>query len=262
MDNRPIGVFDSGMGGASLLRNAVRMLPKENFIYYGDNGNAPYGDRTEAEILSLTSNAADFLLEHGVKVLVIACNTATGASINVLRRKLGVPVISMEPAIKPACSIDGDGKVFMLATEATTHIARYLALLSRMPDPDRVINVGCSGLVYRIEQGIIADDAFDDILDKHLAAYHGMKADAVVLGCTHYPFIAAAIERYFSIHFRGEHRLFDGNAGTVRQLERVLKANGLMNDSGCANVDFYTSGSSEHYKPIFERFLKLPIYGE
>ena len=95
MDNRPIGVFDSGMGGASLLRNAVRMLPKENFIYYGDNGNAPYGDRTEAEILSLTSNAADFLLEHGVKVLVIACNTATGASINVLRRKLGVPVISM-----------------------------------------------------------------------------------------------------------------------------------------------------------------------
>ena len=98
MDNRPIGVFDSGMGGASLLRNAVRMLPKENFIYYGDNGNAPYGDRTEAEILSLTSNAADFLLEHGVKVLVIACNTATGASINVLRRKLGVPVISMEPA--------------------------------------------------------------------------------------------------------------------------------------------------------------------
>ena len=83
-----------------------------------------------------------------------------------------------------------------------------------------------------------------------------------MLGCTHYPFIAAAIERYFSIHFRGEHRLFDGNAGTVRQLERVLKANGLMNDSGCANVDFYTSGSSEHYKPIFERFLKLPIYGE
>ena len=112
MDSRPVGIFDSGMGGISLLRDAVRLLPHENFIYYGDNANAPYGDRSEKEILQLTSNAADFLLDHGVKALVIACNTATSASINILRQKLDVPVISMEPAIKPACEMPGDGKVF------------------------------------------------------------------------------------------------------------------------------------------------------
>lgn len=116
MDARPIGIFDSGMGGVSLLRDARMLLPTENFIYYGDNLNAPYGDRTEEEILALTENSADFLLQLGVKALVIACNTATSASINVLRKKLDVPVISVEPAIKPACEIPGDGKIFMLAT--------------------------------------------------------------------------------------------------------------------------------------------------
>ncbi len=260
MDKRPIGFFDSGMGGASVLRVAIRMLQNENFIYYGDNGNAPYGDRSEAEILALTSSAADFLLEHGVKALVIACNTATSASINVLRDKLDVPVISMEPAIKPACMCDGDGKVFMLATEATTHIRRYRALLERMPDPSRVISIGCSGLVDRIERGIVEDNAFDDILDEHLSKYHGIKADAVVLGCTHYPFIASAIDCYFEKHFSGEHRLYDGSMGTVSQLNRVLKRSGLENDSGTAQVEFFTSGDAESLRPIFKRFLTMPPY--
>ena len=110
MDARPIGIFDSGMGGVSLLRDARMLLPTENFIYYGDNLNAPYGDRTEEEILALTENSADFLLQLGVKALVIACNTATSASINVLRKRLDVPVISVEPAIKPACEIPGTAK--------------------------------------------------------------------------------------------------------------------------------------------------------
>ena len=109
MDTRPVGIFDSGMGGVSLLRDARLLLPNENFIFYGDNKNAPYGDRTEAEILALTAAAADYLLEHGVKALVLACNTATSASINILRRKLAVPVVSVEPAIKPACESAGEG---------------------------------------------------------------------------------------------------------------------------------------------------------
>ncbi len=260
MDSRPVGIFDSGMGGISLLRDAVRLLPHENFIYYGDNANAPYGDRSEKEILQLTSNAADFLLDHGVKALVIACNTATSASINILRQKLDVPVISMEPAIKPACEMPGDGKVFMLATEATTHIARYRALLSRMPDPERVISIGCSGLVNRIERGILADDAFDDILSANLSKYHGMKADAVVLGCTHYPFIAGAIDRYFSMHFTGEHMLFDGNIGTVKQLGRVLESNEIESKDGKAEINFFTSGNSDELQPLFKYFLSLPVY--
>lgn len=262
MDKRPIGIFDSGMGGVSLLRDALKLLPDENFIFYGDNKNAPYGDRTEDEILELTSRAADFLLDHGVKALVLACNTATSASINVLRKKLEVPVVSIEPAIKPACALPGDGRVFMLATAATTKLARYKALRERMPDPSRVIDVGISGIVAKVERGEIGVGEFDGILDSYLTPYHGMKADAVVLGCTHYIFPAQAIETYFRQHFSGECRLFDGNRATVRQLARVLLQNGLRNGEGEGRVEFFTSGDREALRPVFQRLLSVPIYGE
>ena len=248
------------MGGVSLLRDALELLPNENFIFYGDNANAPYGDRSEDEILELTSRAADLLVGHGVKALVLACNTATSAAINVLRKKLEVPVVSIEPAIKPACSVPGEGKVFMLATAATTKLARYRALRARMPEPDRVIDVGISGLVARVERGVIGVGEFDDILDKYLAPYHGMRADGVVLGCTHYIFPAEAIETYFKQHFEGPCRLFDGNRATVRQLGRVLAKNGLLNGSGCGRVEFSTSGDAEALLPVFKMLLSTPIY--
>ena len=259
MDKRPIGIFDSGMGGVSLLRDARLLLPKENFIFYGDNKNAPYGDRTEEEILSLTSAAADYLVEHGVKALVLACNTATSASINILRRKLAVPVVSIEPAIKPACESAGEGKVFMLATAATTRLARYRALLERMPHPERVINIGLSGMVARVERGETAIGAYDDILDRYLAPYFGETADAIVLGCTHYVFAGEAIREYFLRRFKGECRLFDGNRATARQLGRVLEHNGLLNPDGRGEVAFTTSGNREKLAPIFDRFLNSPI---
>lgn len=262
-DNRPVGVFDSGFGGVSLLRNAIVELPNERFIYYGDNGNAPYGDRTEDEINRLASLAADFLLHKGVKALVVACNTATGAAIRVLRQKLDVPVVSVEPAIKPACEHSGSGKILMLATVATTRLSRYQSLQARMPDPSRVINVGCSGLVERIESGVTAEDAFDDILHARLAPYEGMLIDGIVLGCTHFVFISAAIARYAKAHFQGECTLYDGNAATARQLARVLEANGICADSDGVKrgdrITFFTSGDAVSSRAIFERLISTPI---
>jgi len=267
--SRPVGVFDSGFGGASTLRSILRELPDERFIYYGDNKNAPYGDREESDILRLSEAAAEYLLEKGVKALVVACNTATSASIKALRQKLAVPVVSVEPAIKPACEAEGCGKVLMLATVATTKLARYRALQQRMPDPSRVINVGCSGLVERIEQGITADNAFDDILIRHLGAYEGLTVDGIVLGCTHFPFISGAIARYASMHFKGEHRLYDGNAGTARQLGRVLRREGLAAPKGAAEgldtnsrVTFCTSADKPSAEPIFRMLLSLPEWGK
>ncbi len=261
----PVGVFDSGFGGASTLRSILHELPDERFIYFGDNANAPYGDRPEEEILRLSEAAAELLLGHGVKALVVACNTATSASIKALRQKLDVPVVSVEPAIKPACETPGSGKVLMLATVATTKLARYRALQARMPEPDRVINVGCSGLVERIERGVTADDGFDDILCRHLAPYEGATIDGIVLGCTHFPFIAGAIKRYAKQHFNGECRLYDGNAGTARQLGRVLRREGLAAPEGACEgltsnerVRFYTSADAASAEPIFRRLLALP----
>ena len=261
-DNRPIGVFDSGFGGASFLRNALRLLPDERFIYFGDNKNAPYGDRSEEEILILAENAADYLVDMGVKTLVVACNTATSAAIKVLRERLDVPVVSVEPAIKPACELPGNGRVLMLATVATTRLSRYRALVSRMPDPGRVISVGCSGIVERIEKCVTDAAAFDDIFAEKLAPYEGLEVSGIVLGCTHFPFIQPAFERWAEKHFTGERRFFDGNEGTARQLKRVLEARGLAAEPGKApedRVTFLTSGDPGVCGPIFDRLLAVPI---
>lgn len=264
-DDRPVGVFDSGFGGASTLRDLMRELPNERFIYYGDNANAPYGDRREEEILALSEAAADLLLHKGVKALVVACNTATSASIKALRMKLDVPVVSVEPAIKPACETEGEGRILMLATVATTRLARYRALRERMPDPERVVDVGCSGLVELIESGLTEGEKIEAALHKKLAPFEGMLIDGIVLGCTHYPFIAPAVKAYAKKHFKGECRIFDGNAGTARQLKRVLIGEGLAasaKEPAGERVAFFTSGDIEKEEPIFRRLLEIPVYAE
>lgn len=255
MANRPVGFFDSGLGGASVLREALKLLPNENYIYYGDNANAPYGDRTEEEITALTFRCAHRLVEMGVKAIVLACNTATATCINQIRNEFSIPVISIEPAIKPACSLPGTGKVLMMATMATTRLERYLRLRERMPDPDRVINIPCPGIVERIEVGRLGAEDYDDLFTEYLAPYKGMEADAIVLGCTHYIFIKDAFRRNAAIHLKGDCRLIDGNEGTVRQLGRVLDAHNLTNTAGSGKVTFCTSGDTEHFKPIFDMLI-------
>lgn len=253
----PVGFFDSGVGGVSVLKESLRLMPNEKYIFYGDNLNAPYGDKSEAEIYALAFDCAKFLVNMNVKALVVACNTATSAAINDIRASFTLPVISMEPAIKPACQLKGNGKVLMMATEATTKLNRYLELRSRMPDPDRVINVACPGLVDRIEQGIFAPDAFDDLLDRYLGRFFETEVDAIVLGCTHYVFIKEAISDYARRKLKGACKLFDGNLGTVKRLKAVLESHDLINTEGSGDVRFFTSGDDKYYMPMFEMLMRL-----
>ncbi|MDO4568171.1 MAG: glutamate racemase [Clostridia bacterium] len=250
-----VGIFDSGLGGISFLKEAVRLMPEENYIYFGDNAHAPYGDKPEAEVNALALDCARKLCDAGVKAIVVACNTATGTAIRSIRDSLLIPVVSVEPAIKPACAIEGDGKILMLATSVTTNMMRYQALKARMPEPARIIDVACSGVVDRIESGVFEDDAFDDLLERHLGRYAGMKVDAIVLGCTHYVFIKGAIRRYAAAHFEGEAAFTDGNRGTALQLERVLRERGLRDTSGKGAVEFMTSGDYSRYKPMFDMLM-------
>ncbi|MBQ6703964.1 MAG: glutamate racemase [Clostridia bacterium] len=255
MADRPVGFFDSGLGGASVLREALKLLPNENYIYFGDNANAPYGDRTEDEITSLTFRSAHRLVDMGVKAIVLACNTATATCINQIRSEFSIPVISIEPAIKPACSLPGTGKVLMMATKATTRLERYLRLRESMPDPGRVINIPCPGIVERIEGGKLGADDFDDLFADYLAPYEGLEVDAIVLGCTHYIFIKDAFRRNAGLHLKGSCQLIDGNEGTVRQLGRVLEARNLANPGGSGHVTFCTSGNIDLIKPIFDMLI-------
>ncbi len=259
MSERPVGVFDSGLGGASVLREALRLLPNENYIYYGDSGNAPYGDKSDDDITALTMACIDKLMAMNVKAILIACNTATAASVSKVRQLMNqysMPIISIEPAIKPACALPGTGKVFMMATLATTRLNRYLALQARMPDPSRVINIPCPGIVERVEAGIFDDDAYDDLFDKYFAPYVGTEVDAIVLGCTHYPFIKGAFARNAKRYLKGDCALIDGSVGTVRQLERILDMYKLKSPCGTGKVEFHTSGNEAVLKPIFEKLLK------
>ncbi|NLB61923.1 MAG: glutamate racemase [Clostridiales bacterium] len=255
MDKRPVGVFDSGLGGASVLREALKILPTENYIYYGDNKNAPYGDRSEQEILELSLKSADFLMSFGIKIMLLACNTATGTAIREIRERLSIPVISIEPAIKPACEEVIEGKILMLATKATTKMERYHKLKAKMPKCCEIVDVPCPGLVERIEQGVLGIGEFDDILNSHLRNFEGENIGGVVLGCTHYVFIKEVIADYAKRHFVGSCKLFDGNAGTVHQLARVLNNKGLQNDCKKPSVEFHTSGEETILKPLFDKLL-------
>lgn len=258
MNCKPIGFFDSGVGGISVLKTAFRLMPNENYIYYGDNLNAPYGEKSEEQIRALSLSAAEFLYAKGVKAIVIACNTATSTSVYEMREKFNIPVISMEPAVKPALSETKEGRVLVLATPATVTQERYLSLLDKLNAGDRVISVGCGGLVELVEQGRTDEGSIHAYLRQTLAHLNGEKIDAVVLGCTHYSFAQAEIKSYMDAAFSADCRVFDGRHGTVRHLENVLNDSNLeCAQSSRGSVSFYSSDSriqTTHFQQIFDSY--------
>lgn len=258
MDLRPIGFFDSGVGGISVLKTACKLMPNENYIYYGDNLNAPYGEKTEEQIKSLSLDAGAYLFSKGVKAIVIACNTATSTSVIEIREKYSLPVISMEPAVKPALSDGREGRVLVLATPATVSQERYLKLLDRLQTKDRVISVGCGGLVELIEQGQMDEASVYAYLIRKLDGLRGQNIQKVVLGCTHYAFVEKQIKSYVDKAFNTDCTIFDGRHGTVRQLKRVLKENGIEGaPNGKGSIAFFSSDKNvpkNHFETLFNSF--------
>lgn len=234
-----IGVLDSGVGGVSVLRKAVRLLPNENFIFFGDNLNAPYGPRPHDEIRALSRKAVDHLMDYGIKALVIACNTITAAYAATLRETAQIPIIGMEPAVKPASLARGDGKVIAMATKATLALDKFSHLMELYGEG--VIPVEGKGLVEIVEGGLASSPKADEALREIFAPYREEKIDAVVLGCTHYPFLRRKIEAFFP-----DAQIFDGRDGTVRQLKRRLEETGSLTQQTCpGKVTFETSGGQD-----------------
>ena len=226
MKNCPIGVFDSGIGGISVLRNMRADLPREDFIYFGDDKNAPYGTRPEPEILRLAEADADFLLKKNVKAIVIACNTATSAAAAALRGKLSIPVIGMEPALKPASLFRKDGMIAVLATSATLRQEKFRHLMERYGE--YAVPVPCPGLMDYVERGVTEGAELDAFLQKVLAPFRDYRFDAAVLGCTHYPFLTGAIRRIVG----PGPEIMDGSHGVAMQLERKLAQSGMLRQCG------------------------------
>ena len=222
--NDPIGVFDSGVGGISVLRELVKLMPEEQYLYYGDSANAPYGSRPTEEVRALTLEVADMLLARGVKALVVACNTATAAAISHLRQAHpDTIIIGIEPALKLAADRFPTGRIGVMATQVTLREEKFAHQAERFPGVQLEL-IPAPGLVELIEAGKAASSETEALLHAPLDPYVG-KLDALVLGCTHYPFASGVIRKILG----PDTLLLDGGEGTARQTKRCLEAAGLLN---------------------------------
>ena len=251
---RPVGVFDSGVGGVSVLKELHARLPDEYFLYFGDNANAPYGSKTPEEVRALAENALLMLRGKGAKAIVIACNTATAAAAAYLRAKYpDYPIIGMEPAIKPAALSGGHPRVLVMATPMTLKLEKFKDLESSLEENADFTVLPCPGLVERIEKGQADAPETESFLRTLLKDEIASPPDCVVLGCTHFPFVRSVIDRIFE----GKARFFDGAAGTARQLERQLAERELLTkEKGRGGVLFESSAGKreiELMKSLFER---------
>ena len=222
----PIGIFDSGLGGLSVLRTALRMLPDERFLYYGDIANAPYGTKTEDEVYACARKVTGRLMDRGIKALVIACNTATCAAAAQLRAEFGgFIIVGMEPALKLAHDQCPEGRILVLATPVSLASEKYRRLYENYGE--RAVSLPCPGLMEFVERGDTDSDALKAYLTDKFAPYLEKGQPplaAVVLGCTHYVFLKKTAQSLLPAAVR----VLDGNEGTVRQLGRRLMQEGLL----------------------------------
>ena len=251
-----VGVFDSGVGGISVLRSLVRELPHEDFRFFGDSANAPYGEKTEAQVLDLSRGIVERFLTDGAKAIVIACNTATSVAAAALRAAHpDVAIIGIEPALKPAARALPHGRVLVMATEVTLRLDKYHELVRAWGGECEVVPVPCPGLAARIERGGLDAPDVVEMIEGYVGAYAG-KVDGVVLGCTHYPFVKRQIAEVLgpSVGF------FDGGAGTARQLRVRLMDAGLLADRDRpGRVEFASSLDTPEELGLYERFFSLAI---
>lgn len=223
--DRPIGFIDSGVGGISVLKKSIRQLPHENFIYYGDSLNAPYGSKPLEEIQRLTFAAVDYLLERKAKAIVIACNTATSAAVHLVREKYpDLPVLGIEPALKPAVESTKTGSIVVMATETTLKEKKFALLMDRVAKDRNIIKMSCPGLVELIEDGKANSPETYDYLKAKFDALVLNDVEAVVLGCTHYPFIRCSLRKVIG----AGPKILDGADGISRHLEKVLRSRDLV----------------------------------
>ncbi len=249
----PIGVFDSGVGGLSVLRAMRAQMPEEAILYFGDQGHVPYGPRSMEQIQSFSEGITKFLLDHDSKLIVVACNTASAAALTYLRGRFpAVSFVGMEPAVKPAAETTKTGKVGVLATPATFQGALYASVVERFGAGVELFQHTCPGLVGQIEKGDLNSNATRAILEEALYPMLAKNIDTVVLGCTHYPFVIPLIEQIVGKNIR----VIDPAPSVAKQVNRLLEAAGMQSQAqGHASVRFFTSGDPTKMKSMLPILL-------
>ena len=245
----PIAVFDSGVGGISVLKHIHDLLPNEQLIYVADSKYAPYGNKSTEEIQARCFEIADFLISKSAKALVVACNTATAAAIDALRAKYSLPIIGMEPAVKPAAAATKNGVIGVLATTGTLKSAQFAALLESYGRNVKVVTQACVGLVECVERGEINTAATKALIKHYTVPLLAEGADTIVLGCTHYPFVKEVIREIVGANIS----LIDTGSAVAKQLKRQLEENGLVStNQELAEVSFISNSVAENAQQVIE----------
>ena len=258
----PVGIFDSGVGGLSVLRHIRAQLPHEHLLYFADSGFAPYGDKPERVVAERSLAIARFLVARGAKALVVACNTATVAAIQLLREHYpDMPIVGVEPGLKPAAAASSNGKVGVLATDGTLCGAKFRSLMEQVSEASgaQFLLRGCTGLADQIELGELGSEATIAMLERYVTPLLDQGADTLVLGCTHYPFVQSAIEDIVARHAGRPVTLIDTGDAVARQLERLLVASNLLRaPTGSATLSGFTSASAATLRAAFDNLLGYP----
>lgn len=256
--NQPIGVLDSGVGGITVLQHIHALLPQEQLLYFADSLHAPYGNKSEVDIQSRCIEIVGFLMTKRVKAIVVACNTATAAAIDLLREKYPLlPIIGMEPAVKPAAAASHNGVIGVLATVGTLKSAQFAALLESYGRNVKVITQGCIGLVECIERGELHHQSTYELLRQYCQPLLAEGADTIVLGCTHYPFVKEMIQQIVGPHVT----LIDTGEAVAKQLQQRLIALNLLADFNLnqlptPKVSFYTNSTTEYAQLVIKQLWR------
>jgi glutamate racemase len=252
----PIGVFDSGVGGLSVLREIRRELPGEDLLYVADSGHAPYGDKSTQLIEARSIAIVEFLVSQHAKAIVVACNTATGAAIETLRARFSVPIVAMEPAVKPAATHTKSGVIGVLATSGTLVSNNFAKLHARFGADVNILVQACPGLVEQVEAGDLSGDKTRALIKQYVLPLLAQKADTIVLGCTHYPFLVPLIQEITGPTVA----IIDPAAAIARELRRRLASIKQLSPEARAGTErFWTSAAPDKTKQVISQLWRADI---
>jgi glutamate racemase len=256
VDNRPIGIFDSGVGGLSVWRAIRKSLPQESMTFLADSGHVPYGEKSTPELQDLTERITRFLLNKDSKIIVAACNTATVHAISHLRETFpDVPFVGVVPVVKTLSSRTRTGTIAVLSTPATSQSPYLAGLIQEFAPDKRVVNVGCDGLEDLVESGNVGSRATTALLERHLEPVRNSDADVVGLGCTHYPFLRHRIKSMLGPGIT----LYDPSRPVARRVRQVLAERDELSAASEPRFEFYTTGNAETVRRVASRLLRRNI---
>ena len=252
MDNRPIGLFDSGVGGLSVLAQIKKILPEETCIFLADQANVPYGAKTKTQLKKLTKRLTEFLLNYDIKVLVVACNTASCYTIDYLRDTFSIPIIGVVPAVKTAAEMAANSKIAVMSTPATAKSSYLKNLIKKVAPNTKVLRIGCAGLEEAVEY--LKLNEISDLLGAYINRIKNFGAEVIVLGCTHYPFLKKDIEKIAG----SDIKVIDSGKAVANRLFSILKEKNMLSGDPTKDI-FFTTGDPRLFSKVASTLLQYNI---